>query len=108
MTSFHAVWDSPLPIDVQDPARNLILNACFYMILLLTLIALVPWKTMGAKRVSSGLRWLAIPILALAVVYEWTMPSRFNIRVDLLLLLPAYGLVLVTSVVRWLAWRRVT
>jgi len=105
-SALNAEWDSPLLIDVQDPILNLVLNTCFLVIILLTVIALVPWKAVGADRVSRGLRWLAIPVFILAVAYERAMPSRFDIRVDLLLLLPAYALVLVTSVARWLAWRR--
>ena len=31
------------------------------------------------------------------------MPARFNIRLDLLLVLPAYAVVLLSSIVRWLA-----
>jgi hypothetical protein len=93
-------------LDVQDPVRNLVLNGCFYAIALLALLALVPWKAVGAGQTGHRLRWLAAPTLGLAIIYESAMPSRFDIRVDLFLLLPAYGLILLTSLVRWLAWRR--
>jgi hypothetical protein len=39
--------------------------------------------------------------MAAALVYEQTMPDRYDIRVDLLLLVPAYLAVLATSLVRW-------
>jgi hypothetical protein len=93
-------------IDVGDPLRNLMLNACFYAICALAAIAVIPWKTAGAVRLSELLRWLAVPVLALAAVYESAMPARFDIRIDLLVLLPACGLVVATSVARWIAWRR--
>jgi hypothetical protein len=93
-------------IDVEDPLGNLILNACFYSIVFLALVAVIPWKTLGAARVSQLLRWLIIPTFGLAVAYESAMPSRFDIRVDLLVLIPAYGLLVVTSIARWVAWNR--
>ena len=93
-------------IDIEDPLGNLILNACFYSIVFLALVAGIPWKTLGAVRVSQLLRWLIIPTFGLAVTYESVMPSRFDIRVDLLVLIPAYGLLVVTSIARWVAWNR--
>ena len=92
-------------IDVAEPFRNLVLNACFYSIALLTVVAVVPWGYLGAVRLSGVLRWAAIPVLGLAIAYEWAMPARFDIRLDLLLLLPAIGVVLVSSVFRWVALR---
>ena len=92
--------------DVGDPTRNAVLTACFLAIALLTLAAVVPWKALGAARLSKWARWLWLPVLLLAIAYEATMPSRFDIRVDLLLLLPMYAIVLVASVVRWFLSRR--
>lgn len=88
--------------DVGDPSRNAILNGCFFAIALLAVAAVVPWKAFGAERLSRLARWLGVPVLLLAVVYEAAMPSRFDIRVDLFLLLPLYVVVLVASVVRWI------
>jgi hypothetical protein len=93
-------------INVDDPVRNLILNACFYSVLLLTLVAITPWGALGAVRMSRLLRWLPLPLLGLAIAYETAMPFRFDIRIDLLVLLPAYALVLMSSVVRWFVWRQ--
>lgn len=93
-------------INVADPLRNLALNTCLYLILSLAIVGLIPWRALGVPIPGRFLRWLALPVFVLAVAYEWIMPSRFDIRVDLLLLLPAYGLVLVTSFVRCYAWRR--
>jgi hypothetical protein len=93
-------------IDVGDPLRNLVLNACFCFTIFLALVAIVPWKALGAARLSRILRWSVVPVLGLATVYEAVMPSRFDIRMDLFLLLPAYAVVIVTSAARWLTWRR--
>ena len=91
-------------IDVQDPALNLVLNVCFFVILGLGLVSLVPW---GLK--SGGNRWtLLLPILAIAVyaVYEFAMPNNWDIRVDLLLLWPVLVLILLLGMVRALiVWR---
>ena len=89
--------------DVGDPTRNLALSACFFAILALTVAAVVPWRALGAARLSRLLRWLFLPALALAATYEWLMPARFDIRVDLLLLLPMYAVIAVTCLVRWLS-----
>ncbi len=87
--------------DVGDPTRNAVLTACFFGIALLTIAALVPWKGFGADRVSKLARWIILPVLLLAFVYEWAMPARFDIRVDLFLVLPMYVAVLVSSIFRW-------
>jgi hypothetical protein len=88
--------------DVGDPTRNLVLNACFVGIALLTVASLVPWQLFGATRLNRLARWIPVPIACLAIVYERAMPSRFDIRVDLLLLIPMYLLALVSSAIRWL------
>ena len=93
-------------IDVGDPTLNLALNACFVAILLLALLALIPWRLFGVARFSYRLRWLILPLILLAVSYEYLMPSRFDIRIDLLLLLPLYLLVLVASLARWRRGKR--
>jgi len=92
--------------DVGDPTRNAVLTACFLAIALLTLAAVIPWKALGAARLSRWGRWLWVPVLLLAIAYEATMPSRFDIRVDLVLLVPMYLIVLLTSVIRWVRSRR--
>ena len=91
--------------DVGDPTRNAILQICFFGILALTIAALVPWKTFGAVRVSKLARWIVLPVLLLALVYESAMPTRFDIRVDLLLLLPMYVVVLLSTTLRWVRSR---
>jgi len=93
-------------IDVEGPLRNLLLNAWFCSIVVLSLIGIVPWKALESARVSQLLRWLAVPVLGLAIAYESLMPERFDIRLDVFLLLPAYGLAIATSAARWRAWRR--
>ncbi len=91
-----------MPIDVSDTTLNIALNACFIAIILLTVISIIPWAIFGAKNISRILRWLFFPVLMLAITYEVIMPSRFDIRFDLLFLLPMYGIVLVTCAFRWL------
>ena len=92
--------------NVGDPFRNAVLIGCFLAIMMFTVAALVPWKSLGAPRLSRLARWLPVPVFLLALVYETTMPARFDIRVDLLLLLPMYGLVIAASIVRWCLSRR--
>jgi DNA-binding LytR/AlgR family response regulator len=93
-------------IDVQDPVRNLVLNVCFGAIALIALLAIMPWGTFGARTMSRLAVWLPVPLLILAVAYEKAMPSRFDIRVDLILLLPAYAAVLLATLARLLGRRR--
>jgi hypothetical protein len=87
--------------DVGDPVLNAALTLCFGAIALLTIATVIPWRVVGALRMNRVLRWAVVPLCALVVLYEWLMPSRFDIRVDLLLLLPMYGVVVMTSVFRW-------
>jgi hypothetical protein len=93
-------------IDVEDPLRNLILNGSLVAIVLMAVAAVVPWGAFGAERIARLATFLPIPTLAVAVVYETAMPSRYDIRLDLLLLVPAYGLVLLATAIRLVArWR---
>jgi len=85
-------------LDVGDPGRNLILNVCFYGIVLVTLLSLVPWRLRDRRN-----RWsLYLPIAAilLYVIYEAAMPSNWDIRVDLLLLAPMGVTILLAWAVR--------
>lgn len=91
-------------IDVHDPSLNQILNACFFLILGFGLISIIPWRLKSGKN-----RWtLILPIFAILVyvVYEFTMPSNWDIRVDLLLLWPVLVMILLLGLVRGiLIWR---
>lgn len=81
-------------IDVGDPARNLILNACFFGVVVVMLLSLVPWRLKHGRN-----RWsLYLPLVAIAlyVIYEATMPSNWDIRIDLVLLVPM-GLVIIVA-----------
>ena len=81
-------------VDVGDPVRNLILNACFYGIAAVTLLSLLPWRLKGGRN-----RWsLYLPLAALALyaIYETAMPSRWDIRLDLFLIV-AMGLVIILA-----------
>lgn len=85
-------------LDVGDPARNLILNACFYGIVLVTLLSVMPWRLKDGRN-----RWaLYLPLAALAVyvIYEAAMPAHWDIRLDLFLLAPMGLVILVAWVVR--------
>lgn len=90
--------------DVGEPWRNAVLTGCFLAIAFLTIAAVVPWKSLGFVRLSALARWLLAPVLVLAL-YEAAMPIRFNIRVDLLLLLPMYAVIVVATIVRWIRER---
>jgi len=81
-------------IDVGDPARNLILNACFFGVVVVMLLSLVPWRLKYGRN-----RWsLYLPLVAIAlyVIYEAAIPSNWDIRIDLLLLVPM-GLVIIVA-----------
>lgn len=93
-------------LDVGLPVNNLLLNASLYALLALAAVSLLPWGRLGAGRFSRLLRWSPVPAMGLGLVYEAAMPAHFDIRLDLLLLLPAYGVILLTSVFRWLGERR--
>lgn len=84
-------------IDTQDPERDLLLNICFFGILGLAMVSAVTWRWLGFMRWNVLLHWLIWPVLGMAVVNESLVPTRFDIRIDLLILLPAYGLVIVAS-----------
>lgn len=91
-------------IDVRDAELNLILNVCFFLILGLGLVSRFPW---GLK--SGRNRWtLALPFLAIAayVVYEFAMPNNWDIRIDLLLLWPILGMIILAGVIRAFLIRR--
>lgn len=93
-------------VDIGDPVRNLVLNACLYGIAVISIISLVPWP------ISSGRnRWtLYLPLvgIGLYVAYELTMPPNWDIRLDLLVIL-GMGVVIVLSwLVRLVALRRRT
>lgn len=93
-------------IDVGGTIRNLVLNGCFYVIAVAAVFALIPWGFFGAEKVSRALRWLFPTVLCLALIYEVAMPSSYDIRVDLFLLLPLYAIAATTSLIRWVAWKR--
>jgi hypothetical protein len=91
-------------INVNDPSLNPILNICFFLILGLGVVSLIPWKIKYGKN-----RWtMALPILAIIVyiTYELTMPNNWDIRIDLVLLWPALVLILLLGLLRGiLIWR---
>jgi hypothetical protein len=79
-------------IDVQDATLNLILNACFYGIGLVALASLLSIRTR---------RWMpwAPPLLAVGfyTAYEVAMPPFWDIRLDLLLILPLLAVTFTAS-----------
>ena len=93
-------------IDVNDPVGNMVLNGIVLVQVILAVVALIPWEALGAQRLSRMLRWLLLPVGSLAVVYEAFMPRLYDIRLDLVLLVPLYLIATVTSGYRWIVWRR--
>jgi hypothetical protein len=85
-------------IDVQDPELNLILNGCFFGLLGVSVLSLIPWALRDGR--NRWTLWLPIPALAFYFAYEWYMPTRMNIRLDLVLIWPLLAVVLIG----W--WRR--
>jgi hypothetical protein len=91
-------------IDIGDPLRNVVLNVCFYGIVAVTLLSVIPWRLAGGAN-----RWsLFLPLIGLTlyVIYEMSMPARWDIRVDLLLLVPLACLIVVSWVIRLIVSRR--
>ncbi len=72
-------------IGVKAPDLNLILNGCFYGLAVLAAWSVVPWRL--RERCNRRTLWLSPAALALYLIYEITMPVRWNIRLDLLLIL---------------------
>jgi MFS superfamily sulfate permease-like transporter len=93
-------------IDVQDSFLNAILNSCLLFILILSVVSLIPWKLKSEKN-----RWtLALPILGILayLLYEFTMPNNWDIRLDLVFLWPALAVIIFLGVIRGvLIWRHV-
>jgi hypothetical protein len=95
-----------MPTVAGDPLLDAALGICFIGLVAIGLVAAVPWRALGARRLSALLRWAALPMLALALVYEALMPAHFDTRLDLVVLLPLYLVVLVSSLLRWIGPRR--
>ncbi len=90
-------------IDVQDAGLNYVLNGCLLAIAAVTLASLFPWRLAGGRnRWTVFLPWLA---LAIYVGYEFAMPARMNIRLDLLLVWPMLCVAFVAWAVRALRIR---
>ena len=93
-------------IDVQVSFLNVILNSCLLLILTLSVVSLIPWKLK-----SGGNRWtLVLPILGVLayLVYEFAMPNNWDIRMDLVLLVPPLAVTIVLGIIRGvLIWRHV-
>jgi len=85
-------------INIHDPLLNLVLNSCMYIIFVITLISLVPWRLKSGKN-----RWtLLLPAVAILVylVYEITMPDNWDIRMDLVLIWPTLALIMLAGIIR--------
>lgn len=91
-------------IDVNDPSLNVILNTCFYLLLVLGAVSLVPWKLKNGKN-----RWtLTLPVFAIGIyiMYEFSMPDNWDIRLDLVFLWPVLIIILLSTLIRViLIWR---
>jgi len=88
-------------IDVQDAGLNYLLNGCLSGIAVVTLLSLMPLQ------LSEGLnRWiLVLPWIGLTLyfAYEYAIPARMDIRLDLILILPLMAVTLLVWLVR--LWR---
>ena len=89
--------------ETGNAARDIELAVLAIVVLVCALIVLVPWGRKSAfARIATHLPLLALPTYA---VYEWLMPSNFDIRIDLLVLWPALAICLLGWIVKML-WRR--
>ena len=71
-------------VDVGRDSTNLLLNACLYGLVSLTILSLIPWPLRGRRN-----RWtlfLPLAALALCLTYEIAIPVQYDIRLDLLLI----------------------
>ncbi|MGH6718632.1 MAG: hypothetical protein ACREER_04890 [Alphaproteobacteria bacterium] len=87
-----------MPIDVRDPELNVVLNVGFYAMVACAVLSLVPWRLRDGRN-----RWsLALPVVAasLYLVYETTMPARWDIRVDLFVIWPLLIVTLGAGLIR--------
>ena len=91
-------------IDVQDPGLNVILNASFYGLAATAIASILPWPIRGGR--NRWTLWLPLAAIALYVAYELAMPTRMNIRVDLLLIWPFLLIVLIAWLIRLIVLRR--
>lgn len=77
---------------------------CALAIVILATISIVPWELFAGRGASRVLRWSAIPVLALAVLYELAMPASVDLRIDMILLVPVYVVAILTSIMRAIIW----
>ncbi len=87
-------------INVRDADFNSLLNACFFGLVLVAIASCIP----GPRR-----RWtLWLPVLAIGiyVVCEWAMPVRYDIRLDLVLIMPLVLITIGACLVRLVLRRR--
>jgi hypothetical protein len=91
-------------IDVQETDLNLVLNACLYGLALLTGVSIIPWRLRDGRNRWS--LWLPLAAVLAYATYEFTMPSRWDIRIDLLLIWPLLLIIVGAWLVRLVALRR--
>ena len=87
-----------MPIDVQDPGLNLILNACLLGLAALALLSLVPWRLREGR--NRWTLWLPLGAVAIYAAYEIVLPARWDIRLDLVLIAPLLLVILGAWLVR--------
>jgi hypothetical protein len=68
-----------MDIDVQDPLQDLLLIIGFFAVQAMALFVIVPWETFGWNRISRLATGLPVAALAAAIVYDATMPARYDI-----------------------------
>jgi hypothetical protein len=75
-----------LIVDVQDVELNRLLNGLLVGFAAIVVLSIVPWPLRNGRN-----RWtLALPWIGLLLygAYEWLMPARMDIRLDLLAVWP--------------------
>lgn len=90
--------------EVGDPISNMALTILFIAMVVVSLLSVLPWRLIGVNS-----RWpLYLPAVWLAgyLTYEMVMPAAYDIRVDLLLILPLAALTLLSWLVRIVLARR--
>lgn len=75
--------------ETGSAVRDLLLAGLALVIVTCAVVALIPWgRRRALTRFMTHLPLAAVPAYG---AYEWLMPNRFDIRIDLLVLWPALG-----------------
>lgn len=91
-------------IDVGNSSLNLLLNFTLIIILCIGLISIIPWRLKAGK--NSWTVWLPVLSVMAYIIYESSMPSNWDIRLDLLVIWPVLLITIALGLIRYIVIRR--